>query len=311
MNTTNDVRTKSNSLYEVVADFDDEIEAPLLEKSQSLMYKDDSRSWSFFNFMCFPFLCCCSWNRLEPMQHAVVSKWFRPVKVWKEPGMYFLGPIGSAVNKVYVGLKSIEIKQKVNDSIGNPVIVSAQLAYKVTDAVKAIFCTNNLERYLIDQAKSAITSVASKYPYDIDDFNSDDFNSKDKGRTDCLRKTSKKINQDLTKTLMNLIGDVGIQIKFFRIQSVGYEAGMEKILLARQEAHANVIAKDALTKGLAGIASSTINNLEKFSHIKMTREEKVIATTNLLFLLTHQGDTTLNLFPAQPTMQSIFVDKRN
>ncbi len=85
---------------------------------------------------------------------------------------------------------------------------------------------------------------------------------------------------------------------------------MEKILLARQEANAYVIAKRTLTDGLADIASSTINNLEKYNDVEMTQEQIVAATTNLLYLLTHQGDTTLNLFPSQPPLQGFLADSK-
>lgn len=285
-----------------VTEADRLLDTTLVEDSQSLMHEDDSCTWSFFNTICFPFTCWCSWNQLGPLQHGVVSKWGRPVEVWKSPGIYHLGPIGSKIDQVYVGLKSVEIKEQVNDSVGSPVVVSAQLAYKVTDAVKYLFKTQNLGRYLNDQARSAITSVAAKYPYDYD---VNDIQSGQHTKVECLRITSKKIDGELTKNLMNLIGDVGIQIEFFRIQSVAYEAGMEKILLARQEAHSTVNAKNILSKGVAEIASETIKNLEKFNGIEITQEQKTSATINLLYLLTHQGSTSLNLFPSQPPTQGI------
>ncbi len=61
--------------------------------------------------------------------------------------------------------------QKVNDSLGNPIEVSAIIVCRVVNATKAVLNVDNYTTYLSNQTDSTIRNIARLYPYDIIDDN--------------------------------------------------------------------------------------------------------------------------------------------
>lgn len=256
--------------------------------------EDEGCLWQTINALCCPFTLCCSLFQVNPQQQAIVSKFGNVVEIIDEPGLYYRLPIGTEIKKVYMGRQSLDINGfEVNDSNGNPIILSTQLIFRVVSATRVSFGFSNFTHYLKDQAKTSMKKISSRYPYDSTDH--------EKGvKSPCLRASSRKINLDLVRHLTKLTKNSGVEICSFTITSVGYEKTMEKLLLARQEAQAQVDAKNTLAHGISSVVVETIKELEENGNIKMTQEQKVATTTNLLYLLTNHGNTQLNLFPIPP-----------
>ncbi len=58
-------------------------------------------------------------------------------------------------------------KQKVNDLLGNPIIIGVVVIWKVIDATKAVFNVDNYNTFLSIQCDSTIRNVSRLYPYDV------------------------------------------------------------------------------------------------------------------------------------------------
>ena len=57
-------------------------------------------------------------------------------------------------------------KQKVNDALGNPIIIGSVVIWHVADPTAAVFAVENFEEYLSIQCDSTIRNIARLYPYD-------------------------------------------------------------------------------------------------------------------------------------------------
>ena len=78
----------------------------------------------------------------------------------------------SSRNKKTISLKEMTLNngtQKVNDVMGNPVIVSANVIWRVVDPTKAVFNVENFTEFLSIQTDTTIRNIARLYPYDTFD----------------------------------------------------------------------------------------------------------------------------------------------
>lgn len=236
-------------------------------------------------FLTFPLSVFCACKKVDVMQDVVVTQCGVVTKVLRKPGLHHINPCFTDTREVYMGLNDIEIsKMNANDSHGNPLVVSAQFVYRVSDSVTATYRTSVLTKFLKEQGESAIRAAMSHYPFDNEG-----------GKGECLRKHSDVIEAHLVKILQEMVQMVGIKIESFRIINVGFDPRMEKLLLARQEAQAEVTARTAIAEGTTGILQETLGRLKALG-IELGDEERNKFATNLTLMLVNHGHTTINLF---------------
>ncbi len=256
----------------------------LLELDCSISCLVNSLFW-----LCFPFTCCANIKTVTPMTDTIISKCGIVTEILREPGPYCVGFCCVETMDVYMGLNTIEINKKgANDLHGSPLTVSAQFVYRVTNSLNATFRTGNLEKFLTDQAESAMRAVLALYPYDVDDGHS-------KNKVDCLVKQSNHIDKKLVEVFQKMVDFVGVKIESFRLINVEYHQSVAKLLLARQEAQAEVTARTAIAEGISGIIKETVSHLKALG-INLSQTELNKFATNLSLILVNHGHTTLNLF---------------
>jgi regulator of protease activity HflC (stomatin/prohibitin superfamily) len=260
---------------------------------------------------CLPFTCCCSVKTVKPMHDTIVSRCGIPNYILRQPGPHCVGFCCTDTEDVYLGLKTVEIKNMTAaDDHGSPIVISAQFVYRVIDSIAATYRTNHLHQFLVEQAESALRAVVGTYPFDIDRndttnkqsrktkknevpvFEEDDGNV---APTPCLAKQSTVIDNQLVKVFQLMVDFTGVKIETFRLISVGYPEKMEKLLLARQEAQAQVIARKTIAEGTSGIIEETLTRLKTLG-IRLTESEQNRFATNLTLLLVNHGHTTINIF---------------
>lgn len=231
-----------------------------------------------------PFIWCCMLKKVKPMHDTIVTRCGIVSEILREPGPYCLNPCCMETLDIYMGLSEMELTNlPINDSHGNPLIISAQFVYRVADSVRAVYATRTLHQFLKDQGGSALRAVCGRHPFDVEDG------------AQCLRKHSDVIDEELKSTLQVLINRVGIVIDSFRLTGISVAQHMEKLLLARQEAQAELIARKTIADGSAGIIQELINNYSTLG-IKLTAEELNRFAMDLTLILVNHGHTTLNLF---------------
>ena len=138
----------------------------------------------------------CGFHIVEPNQAIVLTLFGKYYGTVKEAGFYYVNPFCSmaspakmnasqraagagspeAVITIGMGLSNKKIslrtrtlnneRQKVNDILGNPIIIGANVIWKVADPTAAVFNVENFEHYLSTQCDSVIRNIARLYPYD-------------------------------------------------------------------------------------------------------------------------------------------------
>ncbi|RRD94686.1 SPFH domain-containing protein, partial [Bacillus licheniformis] len=57
-------------------------------------------------------------------------------------------------------------KQKINDALGNPIIIGIMVIWQVRNPEKAVFNVDNYLEYLSTHADSSLRNIVRLYPYD-------------------------------------------------------------------------------------------------------------------------------------------------
>ena len=80
----------------------------------------------------------------------------RPTDRTNRPGLHWITPFGANVRRVSTTNRTMELPNlKVADKRGNPVLVSAILNYRVTDAKRAILNVANVDTYIRTNAQAS------------------------------------------------------------------------------------------------------------------------------------------------------------
>ena len=229
-----------------------------------------------------------------------------------EPGFHFVNPFVSAVNgggkncnlseqdgdSKSSSSKSISMKiqtlvnekQKVNDKLGNPIIIGAIVVWKVEDPTKAVFNVDRYNDFLSSQADSIIRNVARLYPYDdVDDA------QKDEELT--LRGSSVEIASTMRDELQKSVEEAGLKIIEVRINQLSYSSEIAAAMLQRQQAVAVIAARQKIVEGAVSMVEMALNELSKKSVVELDEERKAQMVSNLLVILCGNKD-------AQPVVNS-------
>lgn len=167
-------------------------------------------------------------------------------------------------------------KIKVNDKMGNPIIISAVIVWQVQDAAKAKYEVDNYEQYMKLQSDAAIRHIASNYPYDHFD---DDF------KEITLRSGGEHITDELVKELTDRLSRAGIMIIETRINHLAYAEEIAHAMLQRQQASAVVAARTKIVEGAVGMVQMALDKLSKENIVELDEEKKAAMVSNLLVVL--------------------------
>lgn len=108
-------------------------------------------------------------------------------------------------------------KQKVNDALGNPIIIGSVVIWHVADPTRAVFAVDNFEDYLSIQCDSTIRNIARLYPYD----SMKDGDDEDDGEK-TLRGSSSEVSEIMQNELSQRVADAGLVIEDVRITTLAY-----------------------------------------------------------------------------------------
>lgn len=190
--------------------------------------------------------------------------------------------------KKTVTLKSITLNngtQKVNDVLGNPIIIGAVVIWKVADPTKAVFNVDNYAEFLSIQTDSTIRNIARKYPYDDLDCENETSNEK------TLRSSSLEIANDMKDELIKRVRIAGLDIEEVRITHLAYAEEIAAAMLQRQQASAIIAARQKIVDGAVGMVKMAIDKLGEEEVVVLDEERKATMVSNLLVVLCSNKDT--------------------
>ncbi len=172
--------------------------------------------------------------------------------------------------------------QKVNDSLGNPIEVSAIVMWRVTDATKAVLNVDYYPEYLSNQTDSTIRNIARLYPYDIiddDESDSDDKNEK------TLRGSATLIAEEMKSELSRRVSDAGLEIIEVRLNQIAYAPEIAAAMLQRQQAIAVIAARKKIVEGAVSMVEMALEQLKRDGVVDLDEERKAQMVSNLLVVL--------------------------
>ena len=182
--------------------------------------------------------------------------------------------------------------QKVNDVLGNPIMIGAIVIWKVVDPTQAVFAVENYKEYLSIQTDSIVRNTARLYPYDVFDEDEDD------GKKEfSLRGSSLEIAENMKKELQERVEAAGLYIEEVRITHLAYAEEIAAAMLQRQQAAAIIAARQKIVDGAVGMVKMALEKLSADDIVVLDDERKAAMVSNLLVVLCGNKD-------AQPIVNS-------
>jgi regulator of protease activity HflC (stomatin/prohibitin superfamily) len=186
-------------------------------------------------------------------------------------------------------------KQKVNDVLGNPVVISVAIIWRVQDTAKAVFEVDNYKEYLSLQADAAVRDIVKIYPYDV----APGVDTTGDGKADdgSLRGSTTVVAERIRDMIQKKVAPAGLSIEEARITYLAYAPEIAAVMLQRQQASAVIDARKMIVDGAVGMVEMALAALEKDGVVTLDEERKAAMVSNLLVVLCGSHD-------AQPIVNS-------
>ena len=182
-----------------------------------------------------------------------------------------------------ISLKAMTLnneKQKVNDALGNPVIISIVVIWRVVNTAKAVFNVDNYFEFLSIQCDSAARNIVRLYPYDA---------SEEEGEKS-LRGSSQEIAESLKEEVQRKVDLAGLEILEARITHLSYAPEIAAAMLQRQQASAIIAARQMIVEGAVGMVEMALAKLNDRNIVDLDEERKAAMVSNLLVVLCANKD---------------------
>lgn len=255
---------------------------------------------------------------LKPNEALALTLFGKYYGTLKREGFYFVNPFVSAVNPAAetpaltsaavanapavgidktlrpaavavrtnrkISLKAITLnndRQKINDKLGNPIIIGIVVIWRVINTAKAVFNVDNYVEYLSIQCDSALRNIVRNYAYDA--YGEDNEMS--------LRGSSQEVADKLKQEIQGKVDIAGLEILEARITHLSYAPEIAVAMLQRQQASAIIDARQMIVEGAVGMVEMALNKLQENDIVRLDEERKAAMVSNLLVVLCANRDT--------------------
>lgn len=241
----------------------------------------------------------------EPNEVRVMVFFGKYKGTFKDTGFFWVNPFLSK-KRLSLRARNIDAEPiKVNDKIGNPVLIGMVLVWKLKDTYKAMFeidaqtmaqtsatgvnqvssRMNAFEKFVRIQSDAALRQVAGLYAYD----NMNEENNSNKEMT--LRSGGEEINEQLEQKLNERLAMAGIEIIEARINYLAYAPEIAAVMLKRQQATAIIAAKEKIVEGAVSMVKMALEHLENEGIVELDKEKRAAMVSNLLVVLCSDKDS--------------------
>jgi len=201
----------------------------------------------------------------------------------KKNGFYWLNPF-LVRKKISLRARNLNSEPiKVNDKIGNPIMIGIVLVWRVQDTFKAAFEVDDYAHFVEIQSEAAIRKLAGHYPYD---------NFEDDHVEITLRSGGEEVNQALEEELTQRLAIAGIHVMEARISYLAYASEIAGAMLRRQQATAIVAARQKIVEGAVSMVEMALDELSRKKVVELDEEKKAVMVSNLMVVLCSDKDAT-------------------
>ncbi|MBQ6195182.1 MAG: SPFH domain-containing protein [Prevotella sp.] len=242
-------------------------------------------------------ICACGFLMLEPNEARVLTWFGKYSGTFTETGFYWVNPFYGS-KKLSLRARNLDAEPiKVNDKVGNPVMIGLVLVWKLKDTYKALFevdsqtmasgaqgqigadvrsIMNALERFVRVQSDAALRQVAGQYAYDDEDS---------KNNEPTLRSSADEINMQLEQKLDERLSLAGIEVVEARINYLAYAPEIAAVMLRRQQASAIITAREKIVEGAVSMVKMALDKLSSEQIVELDDDKKAAMVANLLVVL--------------------------
>lgn len=248
----------------------------------------------------------CGLMVIEPNQARVMVFFGKYRGNFLKEGFWWVNPFMS-VKKISLRARNLNADPiKVNDKMGNPIMIGLVLVWKVKadEIYKAVFNidapshttttkTANgqvdvsvssasetrmdaLANFVSVQSDAALRQVAGCYAYDS--------SSAVEGELS-LRSNADEINDQLEQKLSERLDMAGIEVVEARINYLAYAPEIAAVMLRRQQADAIISAREKIVEGAVSMVKMAIDQLSEKEIVELDEERKAAMVSNLLVVL--------------------------
>lgn len=165
---------------------------------------------------------------------------------------------------------------KVNDKLGNPIMIGVVLVWKVENTYKAAFEVDQYMEFVKVQSESAVRKLAGTYPYDSHDDAEEDIS---------LRSAGNEVNEFLEEELKERLHIAGIHVMEARISNLAYASEIAGAMLQRQQATAVVAARAKIVYGAVNMVEMALQQLSEKGIVDLDDERRAAMVSNLMVVL--------------------------
>ena len=178
-------------------------------------------------------------------------------------------------------------KQKINDLLGNPIVIGIAVIWHIEDTAKAVFAVDNYQEFLSIQSDAALRNTVRLYPYDVSEA----------GDEKSLRGSAQEIAGVLAEEIQKRVSCAGLKVEEARITTLAYAPEIAAAMLQRQQASAVVDARKMIVEGAVGMVEMALDELSRKQVGDLDDERKAQMVSNLMVVLCAGKD-------AQPVVNS-------
>jgi len=235
----------------------------------------------------------------EPNEARVMVFFGKYEGTFTSTGFFWVNPFMNK-KKLSFRARNLDVAPiKVNDKIGNPILIGLVLVWKLRDSYKAMFeidsqtmadnsakpnqvsatvagRMNAFEEFVRIQSDAALRQVAGLYAYDDSETNATELT---------LRGGGDEINEELVLKLNERLSMAGIEVLEARINYLAYAPEIAAVMLRRQQASAIISAREKIVEGAVSMVKMALDKLSADQVVELDEEKKAAMVSNLLVVL--------------------------
>jgi regulator of protease activity HflC (stomatin/prohibitin superfamily) len=213
---------------------------------------------------------------VNPNESSVLVLFGRYRGTVKDNGFFWVNPFNTK-KKISLRARNFDSQPiKVNDKVGNPIMIGLVLVWKVEDTFKASFDVDHYDHFVVVQSDAALRKLAGMFPYDNFEIEEADIT---------LRAGGEEVNQRLENELKERLEIAGINVIEARINYIAYAQEIAGAMLRRQQATAVVAARGKIVEGAVGMVQMALDQLSEKNIVDLDEEKKAAMVSNLMVVL--------------------------
>ena len=247
------------------------------------MLQNSGLQWLMLIVTGLSLIMMAGFSIIKPNEAIVITFFGKYQGTCINNGFFWFNPF-TLRTKISVRARNINGETiKVNDKMGNPILIGIVLVWKVEDTYKASFDVDNYVMFVNVQSDAAVRNLAGSYPYD---------NLEDEHASITLRGGGNEVNKMLEDALTERLAIAGIKVIEARISHLAYAPEIAGAMLQRQQATAIVAARYKIVEGAVSMVELALKQLSEKNVIDLDDEKKAAMASNLMVVLTSDRSAT-------------------